>query len=75
MNERCVQGQRLPSAITERILLPVNSNLMLRLTQSLIKSVTRDEPLITRYDTVAGDGDCGETLLNGVYGKSLPFFP
>jgi triose/dihydroxyacetone kinase / FAD-AMP lyase (cyclizing) len=25
-----------------------------------------DEPMITEYDTIAGDGDCGETLLSGV---------
>ncbi|CAK7235877.1 Dihydroxyacetone kinase 2 [Sporothrix curviconia] len=32
-----------------------------------IDATTRaDEPLITKYDTIAGDGDCGETLLNGV---------
>ncbi|EAU35397.1 conserved hypothetical protein [Aspergillus terreus NIH2624] len=30
------------------------------------QSITKTEPLITRYDTIAGDGDCGETLLNGV---------
>ncbi|KAK9342346.1 dihydroxyacetone kinase [Lipomyces starkeyi] len=28
-------------------------------------SVLRSEPLITRYDTVAGEGDCGETLACG----------
>ncbi|KAL1892597.1 Dihydroxyacetone kinase 2 [Sporothrix stenoceras] len=32
-----------------------------------IEATTRaDEPLITKYDTIAGDGDCGETLLSGV---------
>ncbi|KAJ8097244.1 hypothetical protein POJ06DRAFT_258495 [Lipomyces tetrasporus] len=28
-------------------------------------SVLRSEPLITRYDTVAGEGDCGDTLACG----------
>ena len=26
------------------------------------------EPQITQYDTIAGDGDCGETLVNGANG-------
>ncbi|CAN6661086.1 dihydroxyacetone kinase 2 [Trichomonascus vanleenenianus] len=30
-----------------------------------IDSVLKEEPRITKYDTVAGDGDCGETLTNG----------
>ncbi|KAL9563665.1 hypothetical protein ACKAV7_012333 [Fusarium commune] len=33
----------------------------------------RDEPKITEYDTLAGDGDCGETLLNGVTGLVKEF--
>ncbi|KAF8846645.1 DAK1/DegV-like protein, partial [Acephala macrosclerotiorum] len=39
-----------------------------RTTEELKSSpvVTRDEPQITKYDTIAGDGDCGETLLKGV---------
>jgi dihydroxyacetone kinase len=36
---------------------------------AVAQTVTKTEPLITRYDTIAGDGDCGETLLNGVNGK------
>ncbi|KAK9455014.1 Dak1 domain-containing protein [Dipodascopsis uninucleata] len=31
-------------------------------------SIVKYEPKITLYDTVAGDGDCGETLLNGSSG-------
>lgn len=34
----------------------------------------QDEPLITKYDTVCGDGDCGETLLNGVTGELKPIW-
>lgn len=29
------------------------------------KALIAAEPTITKYDTVAGDGDCGETLKNG----------
>lgn len=35
---------------------------------SVAKTTAQDEPKITEYDTLAGDGDCGETLLNGVNG-------
>lgn len=33
--------------------------------QSGLKAVIEKEPLITKYDTQVGDGDCGETLKNG----------
>ncbi|VVT50890.1 uncharacterized protein SAPINGB_P002914 [Magnusiomyces paraingens] len=33
-----------------------------------LKSVVKVEPQVTKYDTVAGDGDCGETLVNGAIG-------
>lgn len=36
------------------------------LTSGLKKLLTK-EPKITLYDTVAGDGDCGETLANGAH--------
>lgn len=32
------------------------------------KKVLEVEPKVTLYDTVAGDGDCGETLAAGVHG-------
>ncbi|KAF9767327.1 hypothetical protein IL306_000117 [Fusarium sp. DS 682] len=37
------------------------------------RTTARDEPMITEYDTLAGDGDCGETLLNGVTGLVKEF--
>ena len=39
----------------------------------IIASVKKDEPAITYYDTVAGDGDCGETLLAGANGTNSYF--
>lgn len=30
-----------------------------------LESVLKEEPRITKYDTIAGDGDCGETLAAG----------
>ncbi|GME89831.1 hypothetical protein B5S29_g4131 [[Candida] boidinii] len=32
-----------------------------------LKKLLTKEPKITLYDTVAGDGDCGETLANGAH--------
>lgn len=36
--------------------------------KSGLKNVVKVEPQVTRYDTIAGDGDCGETLVNGAIG-------
>ncbi|KFZ01152.1 hypothetical protein V501_10179 [Pseudogymnoascus sp. VKM F-4519 (FW-2642)] len=44
----------------------INTEILHTLLGSVLKSVVADEPMITRYDTIAGDGDCGETLLKGV---------
>ncbi|KAF4343892.1 dihydroxyacetone kinase 2 [Fusarium beomiforme] len=41
--------------------------------ESVARTTARDEPKITEYDTLAGDGDCGETLLNGVTGLVKEF--
>ncbi|CZR69754.1 uncharacterized protein PAC_19654 [Phialocephala subalpina] len=61
------------SPATEKPCLPpVDTLLVQKITRSILESVTRDEPLITKYDTIAGDGDGGKTLLKGVNGKSLP---
>lgn len=50
----------------------VETVLLHRLLDAVLESVTRDEPQITKYDTIAGDGDCGETLLKGVNCKQVP---
>jgi dihydroxyacetone kinase len=46
----------------------VDSTLVKDIFTSILESVIKDEPKITEYDTIAGDGDCGETLLKGVKG-------
>jgi dihydroxyacetone kinase len=56
--------------LTKDFLFPVDTLLVQNIIQSVVENVTRDEPQITRYDTIAGDGDCGETLLKGVKGLS-----
>ncbi|KAK6333356.1 hypothetical protein TWF718_011170 [Orbilia javanica] len=33
---------------------------------ALLAKIIAEEPTITRYDTLVGDGDCGTTLLKGV---------
>lgn len=49
----------------------VPTSLVKAIIESVAKTTAEDEPKITEYDTLAGDGDCGETLLNGVNGKAL----
>lgn len=44
----------------------IETVLLHKILDAVLESVTRNEPQITRYDTIAGDGDCGETLLKGV---------
>lgn len=50
----------------------VEAVLLHKILDAVLESVTRGEPQITRYDTIAGDGDCGETLLKGVNCKQIP---
>ncbi len=47
----------------------VATALVKALIHSIAHTTAEDEPKITHYDTLAGDGDCGETLLNGVNGE------
>ncbi|EXA31502.1 hypothetical protein FOVG_17203 [Fusarium oxysporum f. sp. pisi HDV247] len=44
----------------------VAMSLVKALIHSVAKTTAEDEPRITQYDTLAGDGDCGQTLLNGL---------
>jgi dihydroxyacetone kinase len=36
---------------------------------SAAKAVIKAEPLVTEYDTILGDGDCGQTLKTAALGK------
>ncbi|EHK21660.1 uncharacterized protein TRIVIDRAFT_126846, partial [Trichoderma virens Gv29-8] len=47
-------------------LVAIDIGVVAEVVDAIEKSTVEDEPLITKYDTIAGDGDCGETLLNGV---------
>jgi dihydroxyacetone kinase len=49
--------------------------LLQNIISSVAERVRQDEPLITKYDTIAGDGDCGTTLLTGANGTSLGGLP
>ncbi|KAA8913692.1 hypothetical protein TRICI_003123 [Trichomonascus ciferrii] len=42
-----------------------NADLISAMLTAGVQSVMKEEPRITKYDTVAGDGDCGETLNDG----------
>ncbi|KAK6513522.1 hypothetical protein TWF281_005145 [Arthrobotrys megalospora] len=56
-----------PTAVNARISgVTIEQTVVRKIIDSIYEAVGVDEPLITRYDTIAGDGDCGETLLNGV---------
>lgn len=44
---------------------------ILEIVNSIRKTTAEDEPRITEYDTLAGDGDCGQTLLNGITGEQI----
>lgn len=45
--------------------IKTNPELFKELLKSGIEQVMKEEPQITKYDTIAGDGDCGETLVQG----------
>ncbi|GAA5891212.1 hypothetical protein JCM6882_006456 [Rhodosporidiobolus microsporus] len=47
---------------------PTDPKLFLSALESALKSVISAEPEITRYDTIAGDGDAGLTLKSGAEG-------
>lgn len=49
----------------------MDSTLVIDILQSIVHSVMHAEAQITKYDTIAGDGDCGETLLRGVIGIAI----
>ncbi|KAF5022478.1 hypothetical protein F66182_5450 [Fusarium sp. NRRL 66182] len=60
-----------PNGRETRVRVP--TSLVKVLIESVARTTARDEPKITEYDTLAGDGDCGETLLNGVTGLVKEF--
>ncbi|KAK9450518.1 Dak1 domain-containing protein [Limtongia smithiae] len=45
--------------------MPIDAVKAKKLLEAACESIFKNEPKITLYDTVAGDGDCGETLVNG----------
>lgn len=54
--------------VVGELLTATNSKLFLSCIESALKSVISAEPEITRYDTIAGDGDAGLTLKSGAEG-------
>ena len=57
-----VQGTITPPRSVE---IPCNAELFKKIVRSIFDEVEAEEPAITRYDIVLGDGDCGTTLLAG----------
>ncbi|RFN44457.1 dak2-dihydroxyacetone kinase [Fusarium flagelliforme] len=62
-----------PKVIDRKTGVKVPASLIKILIESVSRTMARDEPRITEYDTLAGDGDCGETLLKGVTGLLKEF--
>ncbi len=50
-------------------MLDSDFKLFSRAVESACESVIAAEPEITRYDTIAGDGDCGTCLKAGADGE------
>ncbi|ODQ64494.1 dihydroxyacetone kinase [Nadsonia fulvescens var. elongata DSM 6958] len=63
-----VKGEEIPKDEKDSG-ISANADSIAAFLKAGIEAINEKEPLITRYDTVAGDGDCGETLVNG--GKAL----
>lgn len=68
--ERTVQTQPVGGRNELEIRILVDTLLIQKIVKSVVENINRDEPLITKYDTIAGDGDCGTTLLTGANGTS-----
>ncbi|CAG7555353.1 unnamed protein product, partial [Fusarium equiseti] len=62
-----------PNVIDRKTGVKVPTSIVKILIESVSRTMARDEPRITEYDTLAGDGDCGETLLKGVTGLLKEF--
>ncbi|KAF2176835.1 DAK1/DegV-like protein [Zopfia rhizophila CBS 207.26] len=60
--------QRPVHEARQTAVVAVSYSVVMNIIGSIHKAVKEDEPRITEYDTIAGDGDCGETLINGVNG-------
>lgn len=51
----------------------LNSSIIEKILKTGCEEVFKVEPKVTLYDTVAGDGDCGETLAAGANGIAKAF--
>lgn len=53
--------------------LKIDASQFKTLVAAALEQVKKEEPKITKYDTVAGDGDCGETLVSGANAITAAF--
>ncbi|KAJ6012648.1 dihydroxyacetone kinase [Penicillium canescens] len=65
VNGHSINGQMEKVSDTYSQEIPCNKETFTRIVQCIFDEVKKEEPTITRYDTVLGDGDCGTTLLAG----------
>lgn len=54
-----------PKTVNEEQDVKVDPALMERMVRAACEAIIKVEPDLTRWDTVMGDGDCGETLKTG----------
>ncbi|EPS42004.1 hypothetical protein H072_4027 [Dactylellina haptotyla CBS 200.50] len=45
--------------------LIVTPEILTQVASAILKRIQKEEPTITKYDSIVGDGDCGTTLLKG----------
>lgn len=50
--------------------MTVDLSVVRKAVSGALESVIRAEPTVTKYDTLVGDGDCGEALKRGAGGKN-----
>ncbi|KAM0425364.1 hypothetical protein ACHAPT_009421 [Fusarium lateritium] len=69
---RCNRKEQLvhPPKEAEKVIhdetdLKIDANLLEKMLRSACDAVIQAEPHLTKWDTVMGDGDCGETLKTG----------
>lgn len=54
-----------PKAVKEESDLKVDAEVLDKMLRSACDAIIRAEPNLTKWDTIMGDGDCGETLKTG----------
>ncbi|ODV85308.1 hypothetical protein CANARDRAFT_28573 [[Candida] arabinofermentans NRRL YB-2248] len=62
-----IEAPEIDEGLNTSSLVESDATIFKAILESGCKKLLTKEPKITLYDTVAGDGDCGETLANGAH--------